>query len=293
MTFRRADARSIAGLMRLLVITILALIAFAANSVLNRSALALEEIGPGLFQAIRMTSGAAMLIMLVAVRERGIGSIMRHGHLPSAAMLLLYMIGFSYAYLSLETGIGALLLFGGVQVTMFAGAILSGERPSVARLAGAGLGLGGLAVLFWPGVAAPSPVGAALMSVAAVGWGVYSLFGRRPGPPLSKTAANFILALPVAILIAVLFPDAQGTSGRGIALAVASGALASGVGYALWYSVLPRLDATLAAVAQLTVPIIALSGGIVFLGEPLTFRFLVAAVLIMGGVLLALDLRRR
>lgn len=271
--------------MQLFAVTILALIAFAANSILNRAALSLETIGPAAFMAIRLFSGAFMLLFLVMTSRNR--ALLAHMNLLSASMLLLYMAGFSFAYLSLETGIGALILFGGVQVTMFAGALFTGDRPGLFRWVGAVLGMLGLAVLFWPGASAPPWGGAFMMLAAAIGWGGYSLLGRRPGPALAKTAANFLLAAPVGALIWLAVGDDVAPSQEGILLAVASGAIASGMGYALWYLVLPRLDASLAAIAQLTVPIIALAGGAVFLSEPLSWRFALAAIMIGAAVLIA------
>ena len=273
--------------MRILLLTVLTLVAFAANSVLTRAALALGEIGPGMFMSIRLAGGAVTLSLLVAL-SGGLGDLRRYARLGPAAMLLLYMAGFSYAYVTIDTGSGALILFGGVQVTMFAGALLAGERPGPLRWLGSGLGMAGLAVLFLPGATAPDAFGALLMTGAAIGWGMYSLAGRGPGPALAKTGAAFILATGPALLIWLLLPQGPEASGFGILLAVLSGAIASGMGYAMWYAVLPKMDATVAAVAQLTVPIIALLGGMVFLMEPLTSRFVIAAALIIGGVGLAL-----
>ena len=271
--------------MRLFLLCLLALIAFAANSVLNRAALALDEIGPAAFLSIRLVSGATILAMLVAVRQRGWRPEFR---LRGAAALLIYVVGFSFAYVSLDTGTGALILFGGVQITMFVGALIAGERPTATRWASTGIGLAGLAILFLPGATAPSLTGAALMAAAALGWGIYSLDGKGAHDPLSRTAANFVWAAPAGVLIWVLAPVESAASGTGIALAVTSGAITSGIGYAIWYAVLPRIDATLAAVAQLTVPIIALLGGILFLAEPFTLRFAIAAMFVFAGVLLAL-----
>lgn len=266
--------------MRLVVITVLALIAFAANSVLTRAALALDEIGPASFMAIRLISGAVMLALLVWMRGRKFA-----GTPISALALLVYAVGFSIAYISLDTGTGALILFGGVQITMFAGAVMAGETPPRSRWIAAAAASLGLAILFLPGAAAPSLSGAALMAVAAIGWGIYSLRGRKVSAPLSDTAGNFAMAAPIGLLVWFILPsDGVDASSLGIVLAIASGALASGMGYALWYAALPSLDAALAAILQLTVPLIALAGGMAFLGEPLTWSFVAASVLILGGV---------
>ena len=273
--------------MRIVIVTLLALVAFAANSVLVRGALAQGQIGPAAFGAIRLLSGVMMLAVLLAL-QGGLGQIFAHSSAASAAALLVYVTGFSFAYVWLDTGTGALILFGGVQITMFAGALLGGERPTMARWAGAGLALLGLALLFGPTAQAPDAIGALLMAAAAVGWGIYTLRGRHSNAPTGATAANFLLATPVAMLIWWAAPQETAITGQGLALAVASGALASGIGYALWYSVLPALRPTQAAIMQLTVPVIALLGGILFLGEALTWVFTGAAVLIITGVLVAL-----
>lgn len=269
--------------MRLFILTALTMVAFAANSVLNRLALTDPDMGPAAFAAVRLISGAAILAALVALRGTS-------GLRPSArgtVTLALYMIGFSFAYVTLDAGIGALILFGGVQITMFAGALVGGETIPASRWFGAAIAFSGLVYLLWPGAAnAPDPAGAALMALAAFGWGVYSLAGRGATDPLASTGGNFLMAAPVGIAVWLVLPD--GISANGAALAVVSGAITSGLGYAIWYSVLPRLDAAIAAVAQLTVPVIALAGGAVFLSESLTWRFAIATILVLGGVLISL-----
>ncbi|SFA97876.1 Threonine/homoserine efflux transporter RhtA [Poseidonocella pacifica] len=268
--------------MRLFLLTALAMVAFAANSVLNRMALEGGETGPASFAAIRLASGAAMLCALLYVR----GSPRRMPVSSAGAVsLAVYVLGFSFAYVTLDAGVGALLLFGGVQITMFAGAVLSREAIPLARWAGAALAFAGLVWLMWPGgAAAPSVAGAALMAAAAVGWGVYSLLGRGARDPLRSTAINFALATPLGLLIAFVMHD--GIDCSGAVLAVLSGTLTSGLGYALWYSVLPRLPAAVAAIAQLTVPVIAVAGGAVLLAEPVTARLIVAGMLVLSGVAL-------
>jgi len=273
--------------MRILVLTVAALVAFAANSILNRAALAGQGMDPAVFTAIRLLSGAVVLTALASSRI-GARSVLRAGSAVSAGALLVYAVFFSFAYVTLNAGLGALLLFGGVQITMFAGAVLAGQRPGAFRWAGSALGLAGLAVLFLPGADAPDAAGSAMMLLAAAGWGVYSLRGARAGDPLATTAGNFLVAAPVALILLPLTGDlAAAVTGPGVVLAVASGAVASGLGYAIWYAALPALDASLAAVAQLTVPLIALAGGIVLLDEAATLSFAIAAILILGGVALA------
>jgi len=272
--------------MRLVMLTLFALFAFAANSVLTRSALAFDQIGPGEFMAIRLISGAVTLAVLVALRGVRDG-MLRHGSMISAASLLLYTTAFSLAYVTLDAGLGALILFGGVQITMFAGAVIGREKPSAARWLGSLLGMIGLGVLFAPGATVPDVGGALLMGGSAVGWGIYSLRGRGVSAPLQATASNFLIAAPAGALFWFMFPSEIVTNLNGILLAIASGALASGVGYAIWYATLPKLDSSLAAIVQLTVPLIALAGGIVFLGETASWAFMASTVLILSGVFIA------
>ena len=274
--------------MRTLLSTITALVAFAANSLLNRAALATTEMAPATFTGIRLISGAVVLGLLVHLRKRRFEVA---GSWISAASLLLYAVAFSYAYVSLDAGAGALILFGGVQITMFGGALLSGEKPGGMRWLGSSLGLAGLAVLFLPGAGTPSAGGILLMLAAAFGWGVYSLRGRGAAEPLITTAGNFVRLAPAGGLLLVI--GAGESSLSAIALASASGALASGLGYSVWYAALRGLDASLAAIAQLSVPLIALAGGMLLLGEEPTPAFLAASLLILGGVALAVLAPRR
>ncbi len=268
--------------MRLLVLTALTMVAFAANSVLNRAALLDGQTGPAAFQALRVFSGAACLGLLLIIRS-GTPKLFGKGRAVGTGALLIYMIGFSFAYVSLDAGMGALILFGGVQITMFGGAVLGGDRPAVARWLGSVIAFGGLVWLLWPGATgAPPLVPAALMAAAALGWGIYSLVGRGATDPLAETGANFICAAPLALLVWVILPDNM--TATGAMLAILSGAVTSGLGYALWYSVLPRLDASVAALAQLTVPVIAVLGGVVLLGEVATPRLVFACLVVLGGV---------
>lgn len=273
--------------MRLTLLTALTMIAFAANSVLNRLALADGAIGPAGFAVIRLGSGALALLVLVWLRGDGMKPALPRGVCGAIGplMLALYALGFSFAYVTLEAGVGALILFGGVQITMFAGAVLVGENVPLNRWVGALLAMAGLTYLLWPaGVQAPGVGGAVLMGLAAFGWGIYSLHGRKTTDPLKATAMNFMLAAPFGIAALLVLPDALPIRVWGAFLAVISGVVTSAFGYALWYSVLPRLPASIAAVAQLTVPVIALGGGIVFLGEGLSLRFVIACTLVLGGV---------
>ncbi len=271
--------------MRLLTLAALVMVAFAANSVLNRLALEDGTTGPAAFAALRVVSGALTLAVLVTLRS-GLPRLGGDRRWMGTVTLLVYVLGFSFAYVALDAGLGALVLFGGVQVTMFGGAVLAGERPPLLRWIGSALALIGLAWLVWPGDAA-SPAGpVALMVAAAIGWGFYSLLGRGADDALAETAANFICAAPVALAIGLAVAD--GIDPGGAVLAVISGALTSGIGYALWYAILPQLNRTVAALMQLTVPVIAVAGGALLIEEEITFRLVLASVVVLGGVAIGL-----
>ena len=277
--------------MRLLGLTCLAMLAFAANSVLNRMAVGSGRIDPLVFAAVRLAAGAVVLAALLVWRNnvwRGNLWPGWRGRLPGVAGLLVYLFGFSAAYLALDAGTGALILFGVVQITMFAGALIAGEALPARRIGGAGLALTGLVLLLAPKGGAPGPQLA--MAAAGVGWGIYSLAGRRQGDALAATAWNFLLALPFGLVVLALWPG--GWSAQGVALAVISGGLTSGLGYALWYRVVPQLGAGRAAVAQLTVPLLAAAGGFVVIGEAPGLGFWLAALLVLGGVAWALAPKR-
>lgn len=270
------------------------MLAFAANSVLNRMALAGGHIGAGEFGTIRLFAGAAMLAALCAGLRGGL-RLGGPGRITGILALLTYIYGFSLAYGALDAGLGALLLFGTVQITMFAGGLVQREAMPARRWIGAGLALAGLAWLLWPtGPAQVSPVHGLFMAAAGVGWGIYSLAGRKAGDALQATAANFILAAPPGLVIGFALPLEPVTIALpGVILAVLSGAVTSGMGYALWYTVLPKLPASVAAVAQLTVPVIAIAGGMLLLGEVLELKTLLASALVLGGVAVSVLAPRR
>ena len=284
--------------MRLLALTSLVMVAFAANSILNRAALADEQISPLLFAWVRALSGAVALALMVVVRDRAL-SLAGPYRLAGVLSLSLYMLAFSVAYVDLDAGVGALILFGGVQITMICGALAAREIIPGRRWFGAALAFIGLVWLLWPaGPVQISPIHGALMCCAAIGWGIYSLVGRKSGEPLRATAANFILAAPICICVPLFLPaspeGATDTTALGLSPAILSGTVTSAMGYALWYSVLPRLTASVAGVGQLTVPVIAVLGGIVILGEAVTISFVIASVLVLGGVAVSvLDFRRK
>jgi drug/metabolite transporter (DMT)-like permease len=269
--------------MRLALLTALTMCAFAANSILTRMAIEGGGIDPAAFALVRVASGALMLGLLAWLRGGGL-PLLRRSRVPGALSLALYMIGFSLAYLTLDAGLGALILFGVVQITMFAHGAFRAERPGNRQLGGAAVAFGGLVLALWPGEAAgaANPAGAALMVLAGFGWAAYTIAGRRAADPLAATAANFTLCLP--LLLPLLAWASLDASAQGVALAVICGALTSGLGYALWYSVLPRMGGSTAAIVQLSVPVIALLAGAALLREFPAASVLLAAALVVGGI---------
>ncbi len=265
--------------MRIFGLTCLVMLAFAANSVLNRLAVGAGRIDPVVFATLRLGAGAVVLGGLVALRRGAVFPGWR-GRAPGVIGLLVYLFGFSAAYLTLDAGTGALILFGVVQVTMFAGALAAGEMLPARRIAGAALALAGLGVLLapqggtlWPDLS---------MALAGVGWGIYSLAGRGQKDALAASAWNFGLALPMGVIVLAVWPGHW--TGAGLGLALLSGGVTSGLGYALWYAVLPPLGAGRAAVAQLSVPLIAALGGFAILGELPGPGFWLAAAMVLGGI---------
>jgi len=270
---------------RLLCLTALAMAAFAGNSLLCRVALRGSALDAAHFTSLRLASGAITLAVLAQSRR---GARQGVGNWLSALALFAYAAGFSLAYRSLSAGTGALLLFGAVQATMIGQGVRRGERLSGRQCVGLLLALGGLIALLLPGLTAPPLVGSLWMLGAGFAWGVYSLRGRGAGDPVRVTAGNFLRATPLALLWSLWNGAGSAWDGLGVGYAIASGALASGVGYAIWYSALPSLRATSAATVQLSVPVLAALGGVVFLGEGLTQRLMLASVTILGGIALAL-----
>ena len=273
-----------------LLLTSATMAAFAANSVLARLALATTETGAASFTAVRVAAGALVLWTIVRARRQAVG-----GSWPSAVALMVYAAAFSVAYLQLAAGTGALVLFGAVQLTMIGWGVFQGDRPSLPVWTGIALAVGGLVALLLPGLTAPPLVPALLMAASGVGWGVYSLRGRGSQHPAADTAGNFVRAVPLAALL--LLPAALGDGlrmdGLGLGYALASGAVTSGLGYALWYAVLPSLRATSAATVQLSVPVLAALGGVALLGEAVTPRLVLASVATLGGGGIALVVRQR
>lgn len=270
---------------RIIALTLLAMMAFAGNSLLCRVALKQPSIDPASFTTIRLIFGAMMLWLVVRLSR---GTHIGGGNWLSGLALFGYAAGFSFAYVSLPAATGALLLFGAVQATMIGHGIWAGERLLNLQLVGLLLAFGGLVGLLLPGLSAPPLYGSILMLGAGIAWGVYSLRGKGAGDPTKVTAGNFLRAVPIAAALSVVMFNATSLDTAGFWYAVSSGALASGIGYAIWYTALPALKATSAATVQLSVPVIAALGGIGFLGEPITLRFVLAFVAILGGIALVI-----
>jgi len=270
---------------RSIVLVLLAMLAFAGNSLLCRIALEQTNIDPASFTAIRLISGAVMLGLVVGLRGRAqVGA----GNWVSAVALFAYAAGFSFAYVSLPTATGALLLFGAVQITMIGHGLWTGERLRGRQVAGLLAAFAGLVALLLPGLSAPPLRGAVLMLGAGLAWGIYSLRGKSAGDPTRVTAGNFLRTVPIALVLSLLMLKDLSLDGAGVGYAIASGALASGIGYAIWYAALPALKATTAAAVQLSVPLIAAMGGVVILTEPVTLRLALASVAVLGGLALVL-----
>ncbi len=283
-------------MMRLPLLICVVLLAFASNSILNRMAVGGGEIDAFPFAIIRAIAGAVTLAVLVLSRRRTL-PLFHKTRLVGAGSLTIYLIGFSIAYVKMDAGLGALILFGGVQVTMFAGGLIGGERPPLRRWIGAAFAIAGLAWLSWPTGAAALPfIAVVAMLIAAVGWGVYSLAGRTAKDPMAETGANFIWSVPLLLLLAMALPvqlDAIPSTSTGIVLAIIAGSLTSGLGYALWYAVLPKLGSSTAALLQLTVPIIAMIAGVILLDEVITWRMIGAGALTLGGIAYGLGVFQR
>ncbi|MBZ0112939.1 MAG: DMT family transporter [Thermoanaerobaculia bacterium] len=268
-------------------LTSAALVAFAGNSILCRLALGRGLIDPISFTTLRVVGGALALAVLVVVSHGPTG--LAQGRWPAALALVLYAIPFSLAYTSLDTGLGALVLFAAVQLSMLALAVVSGERLRAPQIAGSCIAFAGLLYLCWPGgTGAPSSLAIVLMLVAGTAWGVYSVLGRHFAEPLVATAGNFLFAVPFVVLASLLtVSDVQSTP-EGAALALISGVLTSGLGYAVWYSALRSITTTTAATVQLSVPVLASIGGVLLLSETPTLRLVVASVVILGGIAVSL-----
>lgn len=273
---------------RVLILTSAAMIAFASNSLLCRAALRQTSIDAASFTFIRVFSGAVVLWFVMNLRRMirttqsgGVG-----GNWISALALLIYAAGFSFAYVAVATGTGALLLFGAVQSTMILWGLHKGERLRVIQILGLIVAMTGLVVLVFPGLSGPPLFGSILMLGAGVAWGIYSLRGKREKNPVAATTGNFVRAVPFAAAVSIVFLRWLDLDLAGVIYAIISGAITSGLGYVIWYTVLPSLKAASAATVQLSVPVLAAAGGILLLGEPITLRYLVASLAILGGIAL-------
>ena len=272
-------------------LALITIIAFGANSVLTRLAIAAGDTGPWSFALLRFGAGALVLSLLIGPKLDKQKTAWRAGGWVSAAALLVYGVFFSYAYLMLDAGVGALILFAIVQFTMLGIGFFTGERLSLRQWIGFFIASGGLIYLLSPGLSAPPLLGALMMSAAGIGWGLYSVFGKGTADPVAKTCGNFqraaLLLLVATPAILALLPEPMPTA-RGIGLSLLCGGVTSALGYALWYRVLKDISITVAAISQLTVPIIAALGGMAFVSEPLTQRFVIASIVTLGGVGLAM-----
>jgi drug/metabolite transporter (DMT)-like permease len=271
--------------LRVIFLTSLAMLAFAGNSLLCRAALLNTRIDAASFTTIRLLSGAILLYLLVRMQH---GKQTAGGNWPSALALFIYAAGFSFAYVSLPAASGALILFGAVQATMISHGMWAGEQLRGWQLVGMVCALGGLVGLLLPGLSAPPLYGSILMLSAGIAWGIYSLRGKGAGVPTLATAGNFIRAVPIAATLSLVMLHRVTLDQAGILYAILSGALASGIGYAIWYTVLPALKATHAATVQLSVPVITALGGIIFLGESFSIRLALASTAILGGIALVI-----
>jgi drug/metabolite transporter (DMT)-like permease len=272
-------------ILKTIIFTGLALIAFAANSVLCRMALGNGAIDASGFTVIRLLSGTIVLLIIISTSGNTTGKSAK-GSWTSSLMLFLYAITFSYAYISLDTGTGALILFGSVQITMILMSHISGTRLHITEWAGVLIAFTGFIYLILPGVTTPSLVGFLLMTVAGIAWGIYTLRGRGSKSPLMDTTFNFLRTTPLAVLLAISTFSNINYSFEGIVLALLSGGVTSGIGYTIWYYALGGLSSTQAAVLQLSVPVIAALGGVIFVSEAITLRLSVSAALVLGGILM-------
>lgn len=270
--------------MKIALSTTLALFAFAGNSILCRLALGEEAIDAASFTSIRLLSGIIVLIVIMKVTQSS-NTVNSRGSWKASFMLFLYAITFSYAYISLETGVGALILFGSVQITMILAGLLTGNKLHFFEWLGVMVAFSGFVYLVMPGVTAPSLLGFALMSVAGIAWGFYTLAGKDSASPLQDTSFNFIRTLPLVMVLVAVTAQHADLSQKGIMLAVLSGGVASGIGYSIWYFALGGLSSVQAAVVQLLVPVIAAGGGVVFADETVSLRLVLSSILILSGIL--------
>lgn len=275
---------------RVFILTLLAMIAFASNSLLCRAALKQTNIDAASFTFVRIFSGAVMLLLIKKMRRSTSGTT---GNWISAFALFIYAAAFSFAYNTLSAGTGALLLFGAVQATMILWGVHRGERLRALQIIGLIVAVSGLVVLVFPGLSAPPLIGSVLMLSGGVAWGVYSLRGKTARDAIPATAGNFLRAVPFAALISVIMMPGMRLDSLGTTYAIISGAITSGLGYVIWYAALSSLKAASAATVQLSVPVLAATGGVLLLGEPVTLRYMLASVAVLGGIFLVVIEKQR
>lgn len=279
-------------MIRIILYTAFALAAFAFNSILCRLALRGEEADAAGFTLVRLVSGAVMLVVISLIVHRSRRLNMGRGSWASAFFLFAYAMCFSLAYLGLTAGSGALILFGSVQVTMIAVALIRGEQPTMLEWLGLAVAVGGLVYLVFPALGSPPLVSSLLMAAAGAAWGFYTLRGRGSTDPIADTAGNFVRSVPMIVVVALLMLPKISLSGRGMLLAILSGAVASGIGYSFWYAALRHHTSLRAAVLQLSVPPLTAALGVLLLAEAFSFRSIAASVLILGGIAVTLLGRR-
>jgi drug/metabolite transporter (DMT)-like permease len=276
--------------LRIAVLTLLTMVAFASNSLLCRAALRDTSIDPASFTFFRIFSGAIALWLIMNLRR---STPSREGNWISAFALFGYAAAFSFAYVDLSAGTGALLLFGAVQATMILWGLRKGERLDAVQIVGLATALIGLVLLVLPGISAPRFISSVLMLGAGVAWGIYSLRGKNAADAITATTGNFLRAVPFAALVSLIMLSKVHLDTLGIIYAVISGAITSGIGYVMWYTALPNLKAVTAATVQLGVPVLAATGGILFLNEPITSRYFIASVAVIGGITMVVFEKRR
>jgi drug/metabolite transporter (DMT)-like permease len=278
--------------MRVFLLTLVAMVAFASNSLLCRAALRDTEIDAASFTLVRIFSGAAALALILKARSQFSLPVTRHSSLlengtwPSAFALFVYAAAFSFAYNTLSAGLGALLLFGAVQATMILWGFHKGERLDAIQIVGLIAAIIGLIVLVFPGITAPPLLGSVLMLAAGISWGVYSIRGKTVSNAIAATAGNFLRAVPFAMVTSLIFLQSMRFDRAGVSYAALSGAITSGLGYVIWYTVLPKIKASSAAVIQLSAPVLVATGGILLLNEPVTVRYVIASIGVLGGIFL-------
>ena len=275
------------------LLTFLALVSFAANSIFARLALGALSIDPASYTAVRLITGAATLWLIVRFGQADKPTVSDRGGWTAAAMLFLYAAAFSFAYITLAAGTGALILFAAVQITMIGAGLYSGERPSPLHWLGLLIAVAGLVYLVSPGITAPPAVGSLLMGTAGVAWGLYSILGRGVTDPVHATAKNFLSTVPLTLIVLIFGLPSLAVTAEGFLWAALSGSITSAVGYVIWYAALRGLSATLAATVQLSVPALAGLGGVLFLSEPMTWRLILSGAIILSGVALAIFSRKK